>query len=261
MATKPTETETVEYDALADLLTVAAYVAADRSGRAKARVAFDARIATLTANQTTDMKAGDLPAAMVWLGHVETVEAHVESCKAAAGTSTSTDTFDYRQAISNRVQTLLLAALALETGTVIPDGTPDGTDTSDLPDGTPDVDTARTLAARSLRRSGKLHDLSAIITASFVGKPIGTFQSCGAVRRFAIENGHGAPGTGGLTARVNADEWTGHAGIVQVRSGGPGKPAGFRNVLVITDDSEPDDPDAPDDSDEADDSDDSGTDA
>lgn len=202
-----------------DLTTVEAYVAADRKGRAGIRTATD-RI------MRDRLASGDLNGAQAAM-------ARLAEYKLAAGAVTATEV-NWPQLVANRIATLReVAAMAdLGHGINLPDDV--DVDMDALPVGEVDTDMIGRIMATPLRRSARKNDVSALITAAFIGQPVNTRLSVADVVRHARQNGSDV-GNGAVTARATADVWTGHAGIVQVASDKNG-PIGFRNVMLITDD-------------------------
>lgn len=192
--------------------TVAAYVAADRSGRAKMRTGFDASMRAALAS-------GSLVDAQGFVA-LET------ACKAAAGTVADKAPVDYAQLIANRATTYALAAERVLSGVGI--DLPDDVtiDWDALPVGVVDADMVTALAARPLIRRSKVNDLNAALLAAFDGLPIGTRLSTSDVMKRANAAGFAIASTGGLAARITADEWSGPSCISPVESDSD-NPRGF----------------------------------
>jgi hypothetical protein len=141
--------------AMSDDDAVAAYVAADRSGRATIRAALTAHVVTLAAALDTDGAA-----------RAATLINVLSDAGSAASGSTSTPV-DYVALVARRVATLRRAADMLETGTVTPHGVPDGTDltsvadaVSRLSDADTDDDAASALAAQRVSRAGQRRNVT-----------------------------------------------------------------------------------------------------
>lgn len=213
---KSTATATTAFDTDTDgLIPVATYVGSDRKSRAAIRSITDGA-----------MKAALTDGNMV--GAVAAMNRLAEF-KSAAGTVTATET-DWSQLVANRVATF--AHIAATYVPELPDGVT--VDMDALPVGEVDTDMVTRITGMPLRRSAKSNDVGALIVAAFVGKPINTRLSVADVVRHAATNGS-TVSNGAVTARATADKWTGHAGIVPVKSDANG-PTGFVNKSVIADD-------------------------
>lgn len=225
-----TETSTVEvpFDALTGLATVAEYVAGDRKSRAAMRKSIEACADTFRNASATALKAGDMAEALTQLGYAETVADHMTAIKASTGTVTVE--FDYAAAIANRAATFR-RAYALTIAGMFDVADEADVDMEHLPTGTVDADLLARLMGTPLRRNTKQNDVSALITAAFVGQPVGTRLSVADVVRHAAQNGS-TVSPGAVTARATADTWTGHAGIVPMASTATA-PIGFQNKVAI----------------------------
>lgn len=226
MTSKRTNTNTnTTTNTTTDLPDVATYIAGDRSARAKIRVQVDRMMRDRLA-------AGDLTGAQAAM-------TRLAEYTSAAGTVTRTEV-DWTALVARRLATVsALWDNALDDAmALVPAEHRDGIDVDAVramaDQAESDDALANAFRSRPLRRSTRQNDVAALITAAFVGQPVGTRLSVADVVRHANQHGSNV-GNGAVTARATADVWTGHAGIVPVRSDADG-PTGFRNVMVITDD-------------------------
>ena len=156
---------------------VAAYVAADKSTKARLR-------ATWRTNMEAALMAGDMETATVYL---------TATNMAKAATKPSTVTVDYAQLVADRIATLEAAIVAMRD-IDLPDGADVDFDT--LPDGTPNMaDVAKLATIRT--RSGKRNDI-----ADFIASAVG--ESTEWVKVSAMSPAASNVSSGAVSARLNA---------------------------------------------------------
>lgn len=188
---------------------VAAYVAADRSGKSNIR-------STVESAMRDAIAAGDLPAAMA-------ADARLRAYADAVASSRTAPAPDYAARIAVRIVTLRDAADALASGAIVPDGIP--TDAIPTPDAiaaaiesaTVDTTDRDRIARRSVGRSASRHDLRATLADVIpTMADAATYVSVTAIRSAVGHATDGAyvPSPGAIRAAIESD--TGVPGVVPV---------------------------------------------
>lgn len=199
---KNTQENSVDSQAAVEIPTVEAYLAGDRSARAKIR-------ASVTALVSSRLHADDLIGA-------KAANDALAAYKLAAGTATDKPETNWSQLTADRIATLRLAADMLAQQDAQIDGVPtDYVWDTDLPEGTADADAARAMATKRVTRSGPTHNVAEGIRQAFANEPDGTVLTVAEIGRRWVAAGGPSNNSGRIAARLFADVCT-VTGVVPV---------------------------------------------